>query len=95
MKIKDAKKPCKLGVWARGLGEHLAPGLEAPWRSGLVRSRSLLAGAERGMGAEGPFRPRIGGSLPISLHERDERLPPPGPFLPLPPRDLGGAKGNF
>lgn len=89
MKIKDAKKPCKM--WARAPWVGRAPGARSgsPRRSGLVPSPSLIARAPRGLRVEGPVRPGLGApSLHIPSYLPDLRLPPPDPFLPLPSRNL-------
>lgn len=59
MKIKDAKKPCKMGTWALWVGRAPWPRPEAPWQSGLVPNPSLIAGALHGLRVEGPFQPGV------------------------------------
>lgn len=80
MKIKDAKKPCKMGTWAPWAGRAPWPRPEAPWQGGLVPNPSLVAGALQGWRVEGPFQPGVRGALPTPLYLCDQRLQPPGPF---------------
>lgn len=76
MKIKDAKKPCKMGAGTRGLGRGAlgAPGGAACFRLGVV----LRAPAREG--GEGSLQPRA--------CRRRTSLPPcmPGELLPPPSR---------
>lgn len=91
MKIKDAKKPCKMGAWARWVGR--APGArpEAPGPSGLVLSPRPVPRAGWGGGTLS-MRWRRPSPSPCPCGE-----PPaaPGPRLPLPPPGLRGVGGNF
>lgn len=85
MKIKDAKKPCKMGVWVRRVGRAHQAASGKPLAGRPASKRVAPAGTARGMGAEGCFQHPVPGSLPIPLSSAGESLPPPWPFLALPP----------
>lgn len=76
MKIKDAKKPCKMGAGTRGLGRR-------PWEPRTERPAliwGLFAGASRGGKGGNRCSPRLQAArFPTPLHAR-----PPGELLPPP-----------
>lgn len=84
------RNPVRWGLGLVGLGEQVGPRREAPC-GGLLRSRSLPAVAQHGMGAEGPLQHPVRGSLPSPYARLTNACRP----LAFPPRKLGGARGNF
>ena len=95
MKIKDAKKPCKIGVWVRRVGRARQAASGKPLAGRPASKWVAPAGTARGMGAEGRFQHSVPGFLPIPLSSAGVRLPPPWPFLALPPEVWEVQAGIF
>lgn len=92
MKIKDAKKPCKMGAGTRGLGRR-------PWEPRTERPAliwGLFAGASRGGKGGNRCSPRLQAARFPTPPPARRASAAPSPLLPLAPgEDLGGAREIF